>query len=384
MSKKVLFIKNIIPPYRISLFNSLQKHIDFESNGFEFTVFVCDRNEKGRSWILSESDLDFNFIIDDTGFYKNILNKYHFRFNPKLFSYIFKNKNVHIVAGSSWNDPNIVLLSFLKRLKIIPNKLSFWTEANYHTIHQRKNKKHHNKGVLSVIRNFVLNSSDSKFLIPGKIAEETLFCKWNIKNKGVIFFPNLISHKFQLKEVKNIVIQNNNIKYILIVARHIEGHKGILNFLKSLTYESDYIIWLAGDGPDSPKYKEYIKSKGLEKRVLFLGDLKEESLNEYYLKASIFVLPSFYDQSPLAIVEAAFLGLPLFVSERCGNHVELVENGINGYTFDPDNYTQIRTLFNKLMELPDVELIKMGKNSLKIALENYDSKTIFKNLIDNI
>ena len=95
-------------------------------------------------------------------------------------------------------------------------------------------------------------------------------------------------------------------------------------------------------------------------------------------------MPSIYDQSPLTIVEAAFLGLPLFVSERCGNHMELVENGINGYTFNPDDCNQIKSLFDKLLDLPNIELKKMGENSLKIAKENYNENKIFKNLIESI
>lgn len=43
-----------------------------------------------------------------------------------------------------------------------------------------------------------------------------------------------------------------------------------------------------------------------------------------------------------------------------------------------------RIVENYLYEDVQFELIKMGENSLQLANENYDTKTIFKNFITNI
>ncbi|MFA0683230.1 hypothetical protein AB4572_22955, partial [Vibrio splendidus] len=66
--KKVLFVKNILPPYRVSLFNDL--HENSKNKSFEFEVFLMTEMEKGRYWKVNRDDIKFNYTIDKFGFYR--------------------------------------------------------------------------------------------------------------------------------------------------------------------------------------------------------------------------------------------------------------------------------------------------------------------------
>src|SRR5690606_32149790 len=124
--------------------------------------------EPNRNWTINEK-LTFGHKLWNMPIFcfRNI----YFRLSP---SYIFTAARGydHIILGGSWNDLNVVSIVILKKLRIIKSKISFWTEANYQTVGARK------EGILkSTIRNFILNSADGWYLIPGEMASITL-AKW--------------------------------------------------------------------------------------------------------------------------------------------------------------------------------------------------------------
>ncbi len=63
--------------------------------------------------------------------------------------------------------------------------------------------------------------------------------------------------------------------------------------------------------------------------------------------------------------EAATAGLPLLVSERCGSAPELVIEGRNGFTFDPNSTTQLADCMGRLSH-GTCDLSSMGKVSTEI------------------
>lgn len=70
--------------------------------------------------------------------------------------------------------------------------------------------------------------------------------------------------------------------------------------------------------------------------VQFAGFQQADTLPAYYGLARCFVLPS-YQSEPWGLVvnEAMAAGLPVLVSRACGCRVDLVHEGVNGFTFDP-------------------------------------------------
>jgi glycosyltransferase involved in cell wall biosynthesis len=89
---------------------------------------------------------------------------------------------------------------------------------------------------------------------------------------------------------------------------------------------------IVGVEPD-PAYSERVRARirelGLEERVAFRGAVGLDELLEEYRRASVFVLPSGEETSPMVIGEAMAAGVPV-VATRVGGVPYLVDEGVTG------------------------------------------------------
>ena len=127
----------------------------------------------------------------------------------------------------------------------------------------------------------------------------------------------------------------------------------------------------------------FINDNQLHNSVLLLGELNPEDLANELSQADVFCLPSFSDPSPLSVFEAMCVGLPLLISERCGNHFEAVYPGKNGYIFNPDNKIEIQKCVDKLIKLRH-KLPEMGRLSKKYYITNLSKYVISKKFIKDL
>jgi glycosyltransferase involved in cell wall biosynthesis len=378
--RRIIFLQNIVAPYRIDMFNKLKTIIEKQiNNNLSFSVYFMRLTEKGRSWNIDLKGLKFDYYIDNNGFYKNIGMTYHFHFNPKLLYKIMSNSKTEIVLGGSWNDFNVLILCFFKRIKLLKNKLHIWSEANYMT-----NGASNDNILKKMIRQFVFYSIDGKIFIPGKIARKT-FDQWKIYDRHFCFFPNIINTTYYfISEEEESCRYINSKPVLLIVASLNESIKGILNFIKSIGIKKlkSVLLKIAGEGPDRMVIMDYIKQNSLENCIILLGHLTQDEILEEYKKANIFVLPSFSDSNPLSVIEAMHMKLPLLISERCGNSVEALIEKNNGFTFDPYNYQSIRAAFDNII-MYKTEWQQMGNNSYRNALNIFNPDNALINLINS-
>ena len=129
------------------------------------------------------------------------------------------------------------------------------------------------------------------------------------------------------------------------------------------------------------KLFDFIESKNLNKNIFILGYCNSNQIISLYKKSNIFILPSFSDPSPLSLIEALRMKLPVLVSERCGNHYEAVVDGFNGFIFNPYDSNSTLNAFNKILN-SKIVWETMGANS-NILYEKYFNKSIVINRFIN-
>jgi glycosyltransferase involved in cell wall biosynthesis len=87
------------------------------------------------------------------------------------------------------------------------------------------------------------------------------------------------------------------------------------------------------DAAYARRVRRRVHEHGLEARVAFLGALSTEEMVDEYRRASIFVLPSGQETSPMVIGEAMAAGLPV-VATRVGGVPHLVDDAVTGHVVD--------------------------------------------------
>lgn len=111
--------------------------------------------------------------------------------------------------------------------------------------------------------------------------------------------------------------------------------------------------------------------------VTLAGFRQIEDLPAYYAHASALVLPSTTEQWGLVVNEAMASGLPVLVSNCAGCAADLVDEGVNGWTFDPHDVQAIAAALTRLSNLPPEDRAAMGSDSQRIVadwgLERYAS-----------
>ncbi|MEC3877610.1 glycosyltransferase family 4 protein [Chryseobacterium salviniae] len=370
-NKKVYFFTNIIPPYRVFFYNLLEQ-IRTGTN-FDFEVFFMRETESNRNWNIDLNDLKFKYKIGN-GLYFDIKG-FFFHFNPLLVRDLIKSGD-EIILGGSWNNPNVMFIAFLKSIGLAKNTLSVWSEANYLTNESQKKNK-----LRDFLKKWFFKQVDGKFIIPGEMAVKS-FEKWNIPIHNIVFLPNVVSTSVFNTDTKKTI--ENEIPVFFLVARLEENIKGIKNFMEAIGIENlrKINLKIAGTGSSYDDYAKYIRDNNLENNVKLLGNLTQEQIGEQYKNADVFLLPSFSDPSPLSIVEAISSGLPVFVSNRCGNHFETVAEGKNGYVFDPSNHAEIKDKFNKLMGRKN-NWKEFSRISLQLAVENFNPDIVIRKFISS-
>ncbi|SEA55280.1 Glycosyltransferase involved in cell wall bisynthesis [Xylanibacter ruminicola] len=369
MDKNTVFVQNIISPYRNRFFNMLNNYSD------NFSVFYMDNTEPDRSWDTSKLERKYSNWVDNKGAFFQI-GSYRAHFNPVLIWKILTNKNIkNVILAVAWQDPNIMLLCFAKKLHLTSKRFFFWAEANYTAEWTKKN----NTKLKWILKRSVFNSIDGALIIPGRMSEIT-FEKWNIGGRHYIHLPNTIDDSdLRYDSTKRV---DEQLPSFIMPIRVIERVKGGLNFFKSIGIDNirkvRFIV--AGDGEDMSLYKKYIEENKLEGHIIMAGFCDSKRMSELYNSVNALVLPSFSDPSPLSLVEALYFHLPILCSNHCGNHFEAVKEGSNGLTFSPLEPLEIKKKFEEFLSLRS-SWTTMGEVSSKIYKEVFDTGKVVRSFL---
>jgi 1,2-diacylglycerol 3-alpha-glucosyltransferase len=131
---------------------------------------------------------------------------------------------------------------------------------------------------------------------------------------------------------------------------------------------------LCGAGPLEPELR--LAAKDIPD-VYFAGFHKGKDLGFYYGLASCFIHASIQEQWGLVVNEAMASRLPVLVSKVCGCVPNLVQHGVNGFIFDPQNPLELADWMESIASSDQLEA--MGTASQQI-IQQYAPKRFGDNL----
>lgn len=168
------------------------------------------------------------------------------------------------------------------------------------------------------------------------------------------------------------VEMKNKMPVMLVVGR-ITEQKNVLNFLLSVkkVIESgrDLMVHWFGRPESEVYYKACLELREklkLESVVIFHEP--SSSISVEYQRADVFCLPSVYEGFPNVICEAMACGLPILCSRVCDNP-SIVEEGQNGFLFDPCSVESMADVMGYYLTLTDADKAQLKMSSRKRALQ---------------
>ena len=121
----------------------------------------------------------------------------------------------------------------------------------------------------------------------------------------------------------------------------LEAAKGLATEFPEL-----YVI-LAGSGPELSSLQDFAANcHELSGRVVFTGTI--DNVADVLNAMDVFVLPTLMEGMSNTILEALAVGLPVLAS-RVGGNPELVEEGVCGYLFTPEDVPGLASLLRTLL-----------------------------------
>jgi glycosyltransferase involved in cell wall biosynthesis len=182
------------------------------------------------------------------------------------------------------------------------------------------------------------------------------------------FQKHMILHDMFAGDTKlfeTVNIDDKNRKYpkrFIFIGRLIEikGVGELLKAWKKITDKKGWTLMFIGDGVLKDCLSE-------QTDILVKGYLQQKDMIRELDQSGCFVLPSTFEPWGVVIQEMTAAGLPMIVTTACGATPHFVINGYNGYVVEPRNADQLKAAMEKIIHLPENELIKMSYNSRKLG-----------------
>jgi len=206
-----------------------------------------------------------------------------------------------------------------------------------------------------------------EYLIELGIPAEKIFLKYDVVDNKFFKERSFLARKNAHINRKKYKLAE---KYFITASRMVKKKNlsglisGYKKYREKLKGKIPWELVLCGSGSDEEKLKEKVANEKIE-GVVFAGPKPPEELSIYYALASCFVLASTREQWALAVNEAMACALPTLVTKIAGAANELIEEDINGYTFNPFDIDELSEKMIKIHELSGEKRIKMGLDAQK-------------------
>lgn len=192
----------------------------------------------------------------------------------------------------------------------------------------------------------------------------------NLFINGVV---EMINNPVCLPEHNNGVFKCTTSSFVVLFLGRLCENKGTYDLLKAIDLIKikipDAELRLGGDG-EIEKVHTVVAELGLKDNVQLLGWIVGEDKEIELVSASLFVLTSYYEGLPLAILEAMSYGLPV-ISTPVGGIPEAVIDSETGYLVQPGD---VEAIAEKILLLHDNKQLRydMGQKARQLVQEKFE------------
>ncbi len=338
---KVLLVTNIIPPYRVPLYEYISK-----VENLDFKLIALAENEANREWQIAKDQIKLNYSVL-SGIHKFIQSReIAIHLNWGLGKAILRYK------------PDIVITSGY-------DMLAYWEAFLYCKVFKKKYILWNSTTLLSTgringfigqMKQIIIGGAD-RYIAYGKKAAEYLK-RMGASKEHIHVGINTVDMNWFRKKAKEFHQDENLLKersrypkLLMLYVGQLINRKGIYQLLKALNelHDPNVGLLIVGSGPQGDELKQFCEDQKLE-NVYFEGFQQQEALLRYYALSDVLILPSLKEVWGLVVNEALASGLYVLCSNYAGAAYDLIKEGWNGILFDPHSIEELVISIRKAKE----------------------------------
>jgi glycosyltransferase involved in cell wall biosynthesis len=291
------------------------------------------------------------------------------------FEFDIQHKNVVLHDRESFTDNELVDVA----IKLNPSLIlcSGWKDKAYMKIAKHFHHKvptvlaFDNKwentlkqNVASIISPFHIRNKFSHCFVPGPL-QATFARKLGFKQNEIL--TGVYSCDFSLFDQqyhKNLASKNAQPPHRFLFIGRYYDFKGCTDLweafieLKNEEKDFDWELWCCGTGSIEPMQHEGIQH---------FGFIQPEKLPQFIIDSSVFVMPSHIEPWGVVLHEMAAAGMPVIASSKVGATAAFLEDGKNGFVFEPSDKIKLKALLKKFSMMSAQELSAMSVHSNQLA-----------------
>ncbi|HJZ04294.1 MAG TPA: glycosyltransferase family 4 protein [Patescibacteria group bacterium] len=203
-----------------------------------------------------------------------------------------------------------------------------------------------------------------------KFLSETVSSKLNI-----VIVPNCVDQSIA-EAMDRITFDAKKSECLVLYLGELCVRKGLLDALRAaiLVCQQEPIARFVFAGAVEPglqmkRIKRACQEAMMDGNIRFPGLVTGEEKLALFSEASVFILPSYNENLPIAILEAMSMGLPVVATPVAGIP-ELIEDGCNGFLIQPGDYHALADRILTLAREPELRQ-RMGKANVSNGRSKY-------------
>ena len=156
----------------------------------------------------------------------------------------------------------------------------------------------------------------------------------------------------------------------------LKGERDLLQAVRSLLARNVSLrLSLLGHGAET--IEALCRQFHLQSRVEQLGPVPHHERYAFFRRADIFVLPSYGEGMPMAVLEAMAAGLPV-IATRVGGIPELIDDGVEGFLIEPGD---VRALADRIALLVTDEPLRQQMSArARAKAQQFDQSVMISGL----
>ena len=277
--------------------------------------------------------------------------------------------HIHMPGGSGLVKALLFLFIIRKHRVVTVSHLHFWPDSLC---------PYNIKSIEGIMINAIARS-DAVITVSKEM--HNYLCLHLPENKTLKFMPNCV--RMDNIPQKSTSVTNNHIIKLLFLS-NVERRKGIFELIQAFAHSKSRnkarLVVIGGDSGTGElnSVRDLAVTLKIAEQCHFLGPVYGAEKFRILADSDIYLLPSYAEGQPIAIIEAMAAGLPI-IATRVGGIPDLLKERENGFLVEPGDIPALSKAIDELVD--DASLRKtMGVKSRQLSRQ-FDAEPYVKNLI---